>query len=432
MNWSRYNTFIQSNSKIFLFNNLHENIILLSKELYSIIQEYIPTNINKIHSIHEQLFHELQKKHFIIDDSVDEFALAKKKKKNLLQKNDTYIITINPTLSCNANCWYCYEKKDPNKTMPSSILMSIKTFISKIVTRSDIKNIQLSFFGGEPLLSAHNICLPLISYTNILCKQYNKNLSIYFTTNALLLSEEICDLLEKNNCPIYFQIPFDGGEREHNKTKKSPLIQNPYITTLNNVLYAAKKGFSINIRCNYTMQNIDSFKDLINQIYSNPITNNNINFSVQKIWQETDSQELQEKVTQIKELIKSKRTDYSDMWQKQNNYCYADYQNSIVINYNGDLYKCTSRDFTSQNKIGILSSDGDFIKNKSFNNYTKYQFLIDCETCKLLPICNVCSQNKIESPNGKCPIQNKTPQYEQNYIESKFKEKYHNLINSYL
>ena len=46
--------------------------------------------------------------------------------------------------------------------------------------------------------------------------------------------------------------------------------------------------------------------------------------------------------------------------------CYADKRNSAVINYNGDIYKCTARDFTSENRAGFLNEEGEFVWE---NNY---------------------------------------------------------------
>jgi len=81
------------------------------------------------------------------------------------------------------------------------------------------------------------------------------------------------------------------------------------------------------------------------------------------------------------------------------NSCYADKRNSAVINFNGDVFKCTARDFKTENREGLLNESGEIIwendslekrMNSKFNNKP-------CLTCRLLPICNgICSQHAID------------------------------------
>lgn len=46
---------------------------------------------------------------FIIDSSIDEFEVLKVVH-TVAAYNNTYRMTIMPTLNCNLRCWYCYEK----------------------------------------------------------------------------------------------------------------------------------------------------------------------------------------------------------------------------------------------------------------------------------------------------------------------------------
>ena len=38
--------------------------------------------------------------------------------------------------------------------------------------------------------------------------------------------------------------------------------------------------------------------------------------------------------------------------------CYADRANSVIVNYNGDVYKCTACDFAKTKREGKLNEDG--------------------------------------------------------------------------
>ena len=80
--------------------------------------------------------------------------------------------------------------------------------------------------------------------------------------------------------------------------------------------------------------------------------------------------------------------------------CYADKRNSAVINYNGDLFKCTARDFTTAKRAGYINESGDLIWEDNYlerRMNTKFKNK-PCLSCRLLPICNGgCSQHAMEA-----------------------------------
>lgn len=80
--------------------------------------------------------------------------------------------------------------------------------------------------------------------------------------------------------------------------------------------------------------------------------------------------------------------------------CYGDKVNHILINYQGDLYGCTARDFTVENRIGFLDKNGiphyDLSKLR-LRNAAKLSKPI-CECCRIAPICGGgCKQRAYES-----------------------------------
>lgn len=79
--------------------------------------------------------------------------------------------------------------------------------------------------------------------------------------------------------------------------------------------------------------------------------------------------------------------------------CYADNPNDVVINHNGDIYKCTARDFTKERVEGKLQGNGNIQWNN--RNLSRYDLMYGtsfCQRCKIFPICRGgCSQNRLES-----------------------------------
>ena len=89
--------------------------------------------------------------------------------------------------------------------------------------------------------------------------------------------------------------------------------------------------------------------------------------------------------------------DFAEPLSKER--CYGDRENFIVINYNGDLYKCTARDFTPSNKEGLLTSDGELVWNDRYKLRIALKKCYPvCHRCMLFPICHAgCTQNKLET-----------------------------------
>jgi uncharacterized protein len=71
-----------------------------------------------------------------------------------------------------------------------------------------------------------------------------------------------------------------------------------------------------------------------------------------------------------------------------------------VINYNGDVFKCTARDFTTKRRDGFIDENGELVwENDSLNKRMNAKFKNKpCLKCRLLPVCNGgCSQHAIEN-----------------------------------
>lgn len=69
-------------------------------------------------------------------------------------------------------------------------------------------------------------------------------------------------------------------------------------------------------------------------------------------------------------------------------YCFAERKQQAVINYNGDVFKCSTCDFERQNRVGFINGEGQFIKEKKFYDWTAQEdFPQACQQCKVLPLC---------------------------------------------
>lgn len=282
--------------------------------------------------------------------------------------------------------------------MGNETIEALRIFIKNKITQPHIKFFTLSFFGGEPLLAFHNTILPLILYTQELCNDHHVKLNLTLTSNCVLLTPAIVQYLTSTGLHTYIQVPFDGHRAFHNRTKKTSGGEGTFDIIISNLKYALQaNNIDFLIRCNYTPDNIESFKDLILEFQHCP--QEKLSFSFHLVWQIKEDKQTFKKLKILEEFLqKSKGNNFHEDTRTLIP-CYADSENDVVINYNGDIYNCTARDFNPLSREGILKNDGVIVYNEHHikRMHSRYNYK-SCHNCIIFPICNVCSQKKLEMP----------------------------------
>lgn len=187
LRWNRYNYIKKENDNDYLlFNCSTNNHMYMVEEVKELIVDNI-NSVNQIESIHPDLYHFLKKKTFIVNERFDEVKDAISRMKKKLNFSDYFELFINPTLDCNLRCWYCYESHQKKSIVNNDTLKSIMRFIKNKVESQELKEITISFFGGEPLLGFNRVIWPIIEFTQKICTENRKKLYVFFTTNGVLL-----------------------------------------------------------------------------------------------------------------------------------------------------------------------------------------------------------------------------------------------------
>lgn len=427
MKHSLYNYLSYINGSAVLYNALSDEMALLEPTLAKMYQQQ---TLEEIHGIHPTFYEFLISKGFIVDDTTDEFQQCI----DIWEQDDNdpsrFSITINPTLDCNMRCWYCYERHDADRSMDETVLRNIIQLIEIKTSDPKLKFLHLSFFGGEPLLKYNTIVQPLIERAQTLCNKWNVALSIGFVTNGFLLNSTVISYLSEIQCPVHLQITMDGNRAMHNNTRHTSKGFGSYDIILSNLgKVIAIPHVTITLRFNYTRENLDSFYDLVDDLetvcnnYKNSLT---IDF--QKVWQDTSaSEELEIRLQKVSKAFSDKEFAVSSEKGVTKFRCYADRNNHVVINYDGNIFHCTARDFTPETSEGILNSDGSI----SFNEKTDLRSSlkwgnVTCRGCKAYPICHGgCSQYKLDSRHISGCIMN----YDTEQINQLIEKRVHHLIN---
>lgn len=362
----------------------------------------------KIKAQHAELYdHLLQKGIFVCDDA-DETEAYIRKREEYERSSGEYTITINPTLACNMSCWYCYESHKNMPAMSADVKQSVLLLIDKLLADNKLKRLNLSFFGGEPLLYFDKVVVDIINHAKMQCKAFDAKLSIHFTTNAYLLTDNVLKQLE--GLDVSFQITIDGGKQVHDSVRKTKGGEPTYARIVEHIHQTLSHGFPVGVRFNYTAKSIPSFVDVVKDFSHLPQEQKQlVNFTFQRVWQdnEGDARQVEQQVEHIERAFEQAGLFVNNAKSYIVPYCYADGVNTAVVNYNGDLFKCTARDFAPKSKEGTLAADGTLRWNERLRKRMSIRHGSDtCLQCRIYPICHGgCSQMKLEAPDGisSCP-----------------------------
>lgn len=403
MKSSLYNIFYPLDDKIIAYNSVTDKYLVLEPLLHQLLEaSIIENNIIELKDVHEDFFDILIKNGFIIEDNINELDEIIKISNNTDFNDENYSLTINSTMNCNFKCWYCYETHIKDSKLEKDTSDKIANFVENLFSNNKkIKNLDVQWFGGEPLLYFNKSILPLISKIFNTCQKYSINLTNGFTTNALLINQDLLDECKKYNVN-HFQITLDGHRDRHNKVRFVSKTKGSYDEIVNNIKLCLENKFHVTARINISEETvtellniIEDFKDL------SLIDKSYLNFSFHEVWQEEkdltfDITNFVNKFRENKFKCSSKSDNLAGIY----NSCYADKYNQAVFNYNGEVFKCTARDFKSNEKEGVLDDFGNVEWNEKFNKRiydTRFKNK-PCLECKILPLCNGgCSQHRIEN-----------------------------------
>ncbi|MBQ7086844.1 MAG: thioether cross-link-forming SCIFF peptide maturase [Clostridia bacterium] len=130
-------------------------------------------------------------------------------------KNNTNVVKalcLHIAHTCNLNCSYCFASQ--GKYQGENALMSFETgkraFDFLIENSGTRRNLEVDFFGGEPLMN-WDVVVKLVEYARSIEKQHNKNFRFTLTTNGMLLDDDKFDCLNKEMSNVVLSL--DG--RKH-------------------------------------------------------------------------------------------------------------------------------------------------------------------------------------------------------------------------
>jgi len=401
---SNYNYFIPYSDRIIFFNGLSGHNFSTSEKEYQFLKEQFTDPVS-FKNQYSSVFNKFKEWGFIIDEQKDELDFIRLRNRLAVFSNKNYYLVINPTLDCNFNCWYCYEKH-PKGYMSETTIDLIKKHIQWMIEYEKIDGLHLGWFGGEPLMYFNKVMYPIAKYSQEITEKYKLNFQHSITTNAYLINAKMVEKFKETQLNL-FQITIDGDEKRHDSVrnvKGRPTFQK--IMKNINLLCEKLDNIRITLRINYDTEtlercNMEGVLSMIPQEYRKKITVN-----LQRVWQTFTGNDPENEsridLYKISDRLGYRKCFISNMFSVNNTHkCYVDRFYHTEINYDGKIYRCTARDYTDEQVKGVLMEDGriEWDIDKLAKQYGKATFENDmCIACKHLPICNgLCSQKMLET-----------------------------------
>ena len=181
-------------------------------------------------------------------------------------KNNSKVIKalcLHVAHTCNLNCSYCFASQ--GKYQGERALMSFevgkRAFDFLIENSGTRRNLEVDFFGGEPLMN-WDVVKKLVEYARSIEKQHNKNFRFTFTTNGMLLDDEVIDFLNKEMHNVVLSL--DGRKEVNDHFRKNYAGEGSYDTIVPKFQRLVEKrgGKDYYMRGTFTHNNVDFTNDI--------------------------------------------------------------------------------------------------------------------------------------------------------------------------
>lgn len=383
--------FISEKGLYYIYNSRTNALLQVNKEIYELVYKK-QTSSEELKDVSDSITEHLIRLKIITTEEDERNYISSLQ---LMQNLETYstnklILVIAPTMFCNLNCPYCFEKNKVKKVMSDETINDLIKFIK------DFKNItllHLVWYGGEPLLA--------ISVIEKILNKIKEELPTlefsyhFLITNGYLINNRAIELFTKY--PLNeIQITLDGMKETHDEKRK---LKGSSKGTFDKILLNIDRVITelpntrISIRINIDKKNAIDFKVLRNSLQERWKNRENINIypGILRIEDETNKCMGCEALLHddIRELFYDLKEDVSFYPRLQHKGCGATHVNSYVIGASGEMYKCWN-DVGDESKIVGYINKKELTNANMFNKYVISSSCFEdqeCKECFFLPIC---------------------------------------------
>ncbi|MBQ2818607.1 MAG: thioether cross-link-forming SCIFF peptide maturase [Clostridia bacterium] len=118
--------------------------------------------------------------------------------------------------TCNLNCEYCFasQGKYHGERAVMSFEVGKRALDFLIENSGSRRNLEVDFFGGEPLMN-FDVVKQLVEYARSIEKKFNKNFRFTLTTNGVLIDDDVIDFANREMSNVVLSL--DGRKEIHDR-----------------------------------------------------------------------------------------------------------------------------------------------------------------------------------------------------------------------
>ena len=193
------------------------------------------------------------------EDAYEQLAYDYKNNSNVIKA-----LCLHIAHTCNLNCSYCFASQ--GKYHGDRALMTFEVgkqaFDFLIANSGTRKNLEVDFFGGEPLMN-FEVVKQLVAYARSIEKEKGKNFRFTLTTNGVLLDDDVTDFLNREMNNVVLSL--DGRKEVHDHFRRDYAGNGSYDRIVPNFQRFVEKrgGKGYYVRGTYTHENTDFTNDIL-------------------------------------------------------------------------------------------------------------------------------------------------------------------------
>lgn len=413
--------FDENGQEYYVYNTLSNALMEIDKESYSLLFESRNTQKLSTADFDEDLWEALCINNIISDNDTDDYLKYKASITNIRKQRTGMHLTLAPTMDCCFRCHYCFEKYKEKKYMTPEIMDQI---IKYVTSYPELKNIKITWFGGEPLMAVPQIEEFYDKFRDIWQEPFISNI----ITTGYHIDKESIRVMQKVGISSV-QITLDGMKETHNKVKHLPSGEDVFERILSNIelLNDSAPEINITIRVNLTLENKEEYIPLHKLCLTRFYGRSNITISPAFVLDRGTGDICRSNnniffghIERSKFIFNLAKNGINSVFVRYPepffNECAIRNEMAIAFDPEGYAYKCWEVIGNKEYAIGKLNDDGiltdinQTILNRQLYGADTFDDPI-CSQCKYLPICN-----------GGCPIQR---------IENKFEGGHNDCCSHY-
>lgn len=192
--------------------------------------------------------------------SADDYAQFDK----LMTVSPVKAMCLHISHDCNLRCEYCFAGTGDYCTGRKNMSAEVgKKAIDYLIAKSENRrNLEVDFFGGEPLLN-FDVVRQVVEYARSLEKTHNKNFRFTITTNGVLLDDDKIRFINEEMYNVVLSI--DGRKEVNDRVRHRVDHSGSYDTILPKFrkLVEARGDGQYYVRGTFTKYNLDFVNDVI-------------------------------------------------------------------------------------------------------------------------------------------------------------------------